>query len=312
MYYLPIWFQAIDGLSAVNSGIHLLPMMMPIVVASIITGQLVSRIGYYTPFMIFGVCLSAIGAGLLTTLEIGSKSKWIGFQIVYGFGLGCSSQAPNMAAQTVLSREDVAIGATLMFFGLQLFGAVFISVCQNVLDNHLANRLAGIPGGISPRLIQSTGATELLNLIPAQYHAAALEAYNDSLRMCFQVGLIVACLSILGALGMEWRSVKKNLPPKNPDGERAAEEAKGKGQGCLSEKEAPEAEAEAEAVMPVAAADAENDKDGDAAAAVLTVSTEATRTASQTEVAHASTLATVEKTEARTETEKAEAKEMAA
>lgn len=174
-----------------------------------------------------------------------------------------------------------------------------------MLDNQLANRLAGIPGipGISPRLIQSTGATELLDLIPAEYHAAALEAYNDSLRVRFQVGLIMACLSIPGALGMEWRSVKKNLPPKNLDGERAAEE--GKDRGDLSEKEAPEAEAEAVAVA-VAAADGEKDKDRDAAAAVLAVSTEATRTASQTEEK------TEQKTEERTETEKAEAKEMAA
>jgi hypothetical protein len=99
--------------------------------------------------------------------------------------------------------------------------------------------------------------------------------------VCFQVGLIIACLSILGALGIEWRSVKKNLLPKNPDGERAAEE--GKGQGGLSKKEAPKAEAEAKAeavAVAVAAADGEKDNDRDAAAAVFTVSTEATRTAS--------------------------------
>ena len=93
-------------------------MVLPIVVASIGNGQLVSRIGYYTPSLIFGVCLSAVGAGLLTTLGIHTlDGKWIGYQILYGFGLGCASQAPNMAAQTVLPREDVAIGASLMFFG---------------------------------------------------------------------------------------------------------------------------------------------------------------------------------------------------
>jgi MFS family permease len=244
VYYLPIWFQAVDGISAIDSGIHLLPMLLSVVVASILTGLLVSRIGYYTPFMIFGVCLTAIGAGLLTTLEIGtSAGTWIGFQILYGFGFGSCAQAPNMAAQTVLRREEVAIGASLMFFGMQLFGAVFTSVGQNVLDNQLAKRLAGIPG-ISPRLIQSTGATELLNLIPTEYHAAALDAYNDSLRVCFQIGLIVACLAILGALSMEWRTVRKNIPHKNPDDERAVEE--GKGHGNFSVKEAPKAKAEAE------------------------------------------------------------------
>ncbi|KAF2178412.1 putative MFS multidrug transporter [Zopfia rhizophila CBS 207.26] len=280
VYYLPLWFQAIDGVSAVTSGIRLLPMVLPIVVASLLTGQLVSRIGYYTPFMIFGVCLTAVGAGLLTTLEVStSEAKWIGYQIIYGFGLGSCSQAPNMAAQTVLSRQDVSIGASLMFFGQQLFGAVFVSVGQNVLVNQLANRLAGIPG-INPRLIESTGATDLLNLIPARYHATALVAYNDSLRVCFKVGLIMACLSVLGAFSMEWRSVKKNLPLKNADGKRAAEE--GKRQGDSSEEQAPKAEAGA-------------------------VGTEAALT---------STLAPVEKAEQkateRTETEEVEAKGTAA
>ena len=126
-----------------------------------------------------------------------------------------------------------------MFFGQQLFGAVFTSVGQNLLDIQLANRLTSIPD-TSPQLIQSTSATKFLNLVPVQYHAAALVAYNRLLHVCFQVGLIVACLSIIGALGIEWRTVKKNLTPKKPDGQRAAEEGMDK-----SEKGAPEADAEA-------------------------------------------------------------------
>ena len=278
VYYLPIWFQAIKGDSAVDSGIHLLPMIMPIVAASILAGFSISKLGYYTPFLILGVSLTAIGAGLLNTLQVDtSVGRWVGFQIVYGFGFGFCSQAPNMAAQTVLAREDVSIGASLMFFGQLLFGSIFNSVGQNVLNNHLASGLAGIPG-TSPRLIQSTGATELLNLIPTQYHNTALKAYNDSLRVCFMVGLIMACLSILGALAMEWRSVKKDLP-KAPNGEKAAEE--GKSQGDLSEKEVAEVEKEAEAV---AATHDGRYKEGNAAPAVSTVNTDATRTASLKEV----------------------------
>jgi len=118
VYYLPIWFHAIDGKSAVESGVDLLPMVLPIAAVSITNGQLISRIGYYTPSLILGVCLTAVGAGLLTTFGVHtSEGKWIGYQILYGFGLGLASQAPNMAAQTVLPKEDVAIGASLMFFG---------------------------------------------------------------------------------------------------------------------------------------------------------------------------------------------------
>jgi MFS family permease len=230
-------------------------MVLSLVVASILTGLLTTRIGYYMPFLIFGICVTAVGAGLLTTLSIKALiDQWIGYQILYGYGLGSSFQAPNMAAQTVLPRNEVSIGASLMLFAQTLFGAIFVSVGQNVLDNQLAKRLAGI-SSITSQQIEIAGATGLFNIIPPQYHTAALEAYNDSLRVCFQVALILACLSILGGLGMEWRSVKKdkeNPLPKNPEGEQAIEE--GKGQGDLSEKEAPETEAEAEAVA-VAAAD---------------------------------------------------------
>lgn len=118
VYYLPIWFQAVKGKSAVESGIDLLAMVLPIAVTAIVNGQLVSLVGYYTPSLILGVCFTAIGAGLLTTFEVHtSKAKWIGYQLLYVFGQGLASQAPNMAAQTVLPKEDVAIGASLMFFG---------------------------------------------------------------------------------------------------------------------------------------------------------------------------------------------------
>ncbi|OIW25625.1 MFS toxin efflux pump [Coniochaeta ligniaria NRRL 30616] len=225
IYYLPVWFQAINGDSPLDSGIHLLPMVIPLVIASIFTGQLVSKIGYYTPFCILGVSLTAVGAGLFTIFQgTGTPTGyWIGFQIIYGFGLGTCTQAPNMAAQTVLPREDVAIGASLMFFGQQLFGAVFTTVGQNVLDNQLAARLAGIPG-VDPGQIQGSGVTELFKHIPPQYHTVALDAYNDSLRRVFEVGLVMACLSVPASLAMEWRSVKsKGQPGGKTDGVAAAE-----------------------------------------------------------------------------------------
>lgn len=234
IYYLPIWFQAIQNVSAVSSGIHLLPMVIPLIISAVVTGQLVSRIGYYTPFMIFGVCLASIGSGLLTTLQIDTaKGMWIVFQILYGFGLGCCAQAPNMAAQTVLPREDVAIGASLMFFGQQVFGSIFTTVGQSILDNQLTTRLANLPN-ITPELIQNTGATEFLNLISTEDHTAALNAYNDSLRACFRVALILACTSIPGAFFMEWRSVKKNTLKATTSKEAVTEQGKaehGLGQG---------------------------------------------------------------------------------
>lgn len=238
VYYLPIWFQAIEGVNAVNSGIRLLPMVLSMVVASISSGVLVTKIGYYTPFMLFGVVLLSIGAGLLTTLQVGTgEGKWIGYQVAYGFGMGLTFQAPNLAAQTVLPTHDVPIGSSLMLFSQLLSGAIFVSIGQNVLNNELLQKLAGIPGFDASTVLDS-GATTITAL-PEPLRSAVLVVYNAALRRVFQVGLVMTCLTLLGAVAMEWRSVKSKKPAtKDKTGEDAGEAEKGAAAATARETDA--------------------------------------------------------------------------
>jgi len=225
VYYLPLWFQAIKGSSAVESGTQILPMVLLIVIGFIANGELTTRTGYYTPSLIVGASLTALGAGLMTTFNVHTgKGMWVGYQILYGFGIGLAGQVPNMAAQTILPKDDVAIGASLMFFSQTLFAAIFTSVGQQVLSKELLKRLGDVPG-ITAQLIQSSGATEILKLVPKAYRDSALNDYNASLRTVFQVGLILACIEILGAVTMEWRKAKPKFPPKQKKGEDAAADA---------------------------------------------------------------------------------------
>jgi len=224
VYFLPIWFQAIKGISAIDSGIRLLPLVLAMVVSSVVTGVLTSHIGYYAPFLIIGVCLMVVGAGLLTTLQVDTgEAKWIGYQVLFGWGLGNSFQAPNLAAQTVMPTDDVPIGTSLMLFSQLLGGAVFISVGQNMLGTQLLERLKGVPG-FNATFLQDEGATTITQL-PDSIKPIVVSAYNEALREVFRVGLIMACLTIFGALAMEWRSVKKNTPEEKKDAEVAAEAA---------------------------------------------------------------------------------------
>ncbi|KAL7625627.1 hypothetical protein AAE478_004847 [Parahypoxylon ruwenzoriense] len=221
VYFLPIWFQAIKGVSAVDSGIRLLPVTLSMVVASISNGIFVSRIGYYMPTMLFGTCIMSVGAGLLTTLQPDTGTgKWIGYQILYGFGMGTCFQAPNLAAQTVLPTKDVPVGTSLVFFSQLLSGSIFLSVGQNVLDTQLLQRLSGLPG-FQPSMIEDNGATTLSSSLPPELLGPVLVAYNESLREVFRVGLCLSCLTILGSAAMEWKSVKKNKPSGPADSERS-------------------------------------------------------------------------------------------
>ncbi|KAL1303716.1 hypothetical protein AAFC00_007066 [Neodothiora populina] len=211
VYYLPIYFQAIKGVDAVQSGIRSIPLVLALVVAVILTGIAVGKIGYYTPFMFVCAIITSIGFGLVCTLRVDSShSKWIGFQVLLGLGLGCGLQQPNMAAQTVLPRKYASSGMALMFFCQNLGGSVFISVAQNVLSTSLIKNLRALHlSDIGAEDIANTGATDLRNLIPANELPRLLVAYNAAIIDAFYVGLAMACMLIVGALAMEWKSVKK-------------------------------------------------------------------------------------------------------
>ncbi|KAK4451946.1 major facilitator superfamily domain-containing protein [Podospora aff. communis PSN243] len=237
IYFIPIWFQAIQASSAIDSGILLLPFCLPMVFATIFTGVLTTRIGYYTPFLLAGTCFMAVGAGLLTTLDVSTPQRLpIGYQVLYGFGAGMSLQAPNLAAQTVLPRKDAPVGLTLIMFVQLLGGAIFLSVGQNVLNNRLLEYLAPIPG-FSISLLLNNGATTLIEVLGPAQKPAVLTAYNEALRWVFRVGLITICLGVFGALAMEWRNMKK--PQEGSRGD-AVEKVEGKaveeGEGGKIEK----------------------------------------------------------------------------
>ncbi|OCL11261.1 MFS general substrate transporter [Glonium stellatum] len=208
VYYIPIWFQSIKGVSAVQSGIRTIALVLSIVVGSMTGGAFTYRTGYYTPCMIVSSIIISVGAGLITTFRVGSgRPIWIGYQVIYGYGMGLGMQQPNLAVQTVLSRKDVSIGTSLIFFGQSLGAAVFVSVAQNVFANKLKDYLLTLKG-IDVRMVVEAGATNIRHVVPPQLLPQVLIAFNHALTNAFYVGLAMACAGIVGALTMEWKSIK--------------------------------------------------------------------------------------------------------
>ncbi|KAF2015868.1 MFS general substrate transporter [Aaosphaeria arxii CBS 175.79] len=209
VYYLPIWFQAIKGVSATKSGIMNLPAILGLVIISMLAGGAVTAIGYYTPFMLTSSVLMAVGAGLLSTFETNTgHSMWIGYQFIFGAGVGFGMQQTLVCVQTVLPDDDIPIGTAIMMFAQTLGGALFISVGQNVFTNQLIKNLKSVVPDLNPAIVLSVGATELKNAIPQQYLKGVLQAYNLSLTQTFYVSCAAASLSIIGAAFVQWKSMK--------------------------------------------------------------------------------------------------------
>ncbi|KAI8674898.1 MFS domain-containing protein [Fusarium keratoplasticum] len=208
LYTLPIWFQAIKGTSAIQSGIDTIPLVLSLVVGAIMSGAIITRTGYYVPWMFVATILTSVGSGLMTTFKTNTgHSAWIGYQVLFGLGLGTGMQQPSMAAQTVLSQSDVSIGISLMFFSQSLGGAVFICIGQSIFVNYLSDGLKAV-SGINIQAILEAGATALSDLVPAHKLHEVLVVYNDALQKAFIVVVAVSAFMVVPALGMEWRTVK--------------------------------------------------------------------------------------------------------
>jgi hypothetical protein len=210
MFYIPIWFQAIQGASAVQSGIKNLPLILSLVVASIVTGGLVTVLGQYAPFMIASSIIMAVGAGMLSTFKVDSGAGvWIGYQLLFGIGVGAGMQQTIVAIQASLKGPDIAIGTAIIIFSQTLGGALFLCVGQNVFQNQLVSNIAAAHiKGLNPLMVVSTGATEIQTLIPKQFLSAVLIAYNAALTQTFYTGVALAALSLMGSLSVPWNSVK--------------------------------------------------------------------------------------------------------
>lgn len=208
--YLPLWFQAVRQTSALRSGVLITPLILGFVIFSIIAGIFTSKIGYSNPSMIASAIFTSVGAGLLTTFsDATGSSKLIGYQALYGFGVGFGLQQPVLVAQTALSEADVPLAISVITLVQTLAGAIFVAAAQSVFQSHLASNIKAVVPGFDPIDLFGAGATNALKLFSNEELPAVKSAYSAAITDTFYIILALSCLSMVGALGTGWTSMKK-------------------------------------------------------------------------------------------------------
>ena len=214
-YFLPIWFQAVEGDSAIRSGVNMIPYMLANAVFSLLAGIFVSKNGYFTPPAIIGLAIGTAGCGLLRMLHVSTpSSNWIGYQVLVSAGLGMAVQQGFVAVQTVLPLEQVSIGTAAVVASQSFGGAIFISVANTIFQTTLLSHIAKSPllSGLDTSTLTSTGITEFRSMVTSEQLQVLLEFYNISLRNVFITCIPLVALAFLTSLGLEWRSVKTKQP----------------------------------------------------------------------------------------------------
>ncbi|KAK5656797.1 hypothetical protein OQA88_4345 [Cercophora sp. LCS_1] len=214
LYYLPIWFQAVRGVSALEAGIDLSPLMVAWAVLLIVSAQVTARTGYVTAQMVMASVLMSVMLGLITRYDLQtSKAYWVTTLFFYGCGVGLGVQLPILAAMALLKGKDVALGSSLIMFLQVMSGTIMVSVGQNLFTQRLGSSLAASAPGVSLDVVLSAGNEEIAQKMGRIYGpeqvAGILTAYNESIVYVFFFAMILACLTIIGSVGMEWRNINK-------------------------------------------------------------------------------------------------------
>ncbi|RHZ62631.1 hypothetical protein CDV55_106177 [Aspergillus turcosus] len=222
IYYLPIYFQAIKGASPMMSGVDLLPSILSQLVGTLFSGVAVTRMGYYLPFVVASSIITTVGHGMLSTLSPSSSTgKWIGYQIIVGFGRGLGLQMPFVAVQNTLPPSMVSISMSLLTFLQTLGGALFLTFGETTFTNSLRNTIPTYAKGVNSQAIVEAGASNIRAIVTnPNTLAGVLVAYSKSIDRVFYLTIACSGIAFLFAWGMGWKDIRKKQKPKTTDDQK--------------------------------------------------------------------------------------------
>lgn len=198
--FLPIFLQVVRGVSPTLSGVYLLPMMVGMLVASIGSGQLISRFGRYKVFPVLGTPIIALALYLCSGLDEDSTVLAMSLRFaLLGFGLGLVMQVLVIAVQNAVPYQDLGSATSGVTFFRQIGGsfgvAVFGSIFSNQLARHITDLGPTLPRGFDPAAVQ--GNPSLLDRFPAPVKEDVLHAYAQSIDAVFFWAVPVAATAFV-------------------------------------------------------------------------------------------------------------------
>ncbi len=230
MTFLPLFQQTVQGASATNSGLLLLPTLLSMMVVSVITGRAVTATGRYRWYPIIGGLIIPVGLFLLAQMEVGTTRFTSSvYMAVLGAGMGFLMQLTMLIAQNSVELKDmgVASSTTTLFrtiggsFGVALMGTLF----ADQVHETMADRLGAAAGKATGNHAQLT--PDLLDRLPAPVRSAYEYAVANGSHTVFLLAAAVSVLALAGALFLKEIPLRTSVKPETDDaGSEPSPEAK--------------------------------------------------------------------------------------
>jgi EmrB/QacA subfamily drug resistance transporter len=201
--FLPVFFQTVKGASPTQSGLRMLPVMAGLLVASIGSGQLISRWGRYKVFPVLGTALMTIGLFLLSRIGVFTGGWVIAlYMLVLGVGLGLVMQVLVVAVQNAVEYRDLGVatsGATFFrqiggSFGTAVFGAIYANVLVSRLSAQFPHH------SLSSSVASQAANPAVLKKLPPAIYAEFIHVAATTIDLVFLLAVPVGAV----AFALSW------------------------------------------------------------------------------------------------------------
>lgn len=138
------------------------------------------------------------------------------YQVMAGIGCGLSMQLAVMVGQAVVDPVDISFISSMALFFQTIGGAVSVSVAQVIFTNKLIKALERNVPGLDPRLVISTGATELRRTIESDQLHGTMKSHMEGLKDTYALAVALAGAAVVvGALSVMFdrRRLHKGAKP---------------------------------------------------------------------------------------------------
>ncbi|MET0132728.1 MAG: MDR family MFS transporter [Kibdelosporangium sp.] len=200
--FLPQYQQIVQGASATNSGLLLLPMMAGSLVISILLGQVTSRTGHYRSFPVVGMGVMGIGMLLLTQLGLTTSSFTSSLYIlVVGAGLGALMGTTNLIAQNSVTLADLGVATSTATFARSIGGSLGVAVLGTIFSSRITDSMTSALGPAGAELTSTGGqlSPKMIETLPAPVRDAYLGGMVDGIQDVFMWGALFVALGFVAS-----------------------------------------------------------------------------------------------------------------
>ncbi|MGW7307071.1 MDR family MFS transporter [Streptomyces sp. NPDC054835] len=228
MTFLPTYLQYVDGDSATISGIRTLPMVIGLLIASIFSGNVVSKTGHYRTFPIAGCLVMGLGLYLLSLMKPGTNT-WLAslYMFVLGVGIGLCMQVLTIAVQNTVDYADLgtATSGVTFFrtlgssFGTAVFGTIYAnSLRPNLTEGTAEASAIAASLGLDPAAVATAAQSPAgVHGLPDRVAEPIVQAYADTLHTVFLWTVPVAAVGFVVALFLKQVALRDTARASAPD-----------------------------------------------------------------------------------------------